>query len=624
MLKYGCLSFVLLLSLAAAGQNQLNIDSLLTLNEQQADDTLRLRTLNHIVNYYMYRDIDKAGSYIREQLALSNDITYPSGIALAHYQFGSYYYNLNQTDSAIFHYSKSLTLARKLSNSIYISQALRGLAIIAFSEGDLLKADSINDLDLANSIQANDTMGIALSYDFKGTINQNKGYYSIALDNVLKGLKLMELLGDSIRIGDGYNHLATLEMNMKNYEKGIEYNEIALKIYEAYDDVYYQAQALNDIGVMYKSLKEFEKAMDYFNRTIQKSKQAQVPSIEAAALTNIGGTYLELNQFELAIDNLKSSIDLSKSLNAHRRIAIAENRLADVYLSMDRPADAIIHASNALNYAEENENISIKLIAIEHLAQANEFLGNKDAAIQYLKEVRLLNDSILNTEKVNKIEELRVKFDLAQKEAAIAQQENEINMLNISSENDRLTKSIYATGMVSFLAISGLLYFGFSQRIKKNKLAYEKREALLQQELDFKKKELASQTLHLVKKNTFIQELKENLERLKQSPELFKIEFRRLILLLKRENAEDEEWEVFKSYFSEVHNDFDTKLKAIYSEITEKEIRLASFLRMNLSTKEIASIFSVLPDSVLKSKYRLKQKLNLDKNADLSQFLNSL
>ena len=95
-------------------------------------------------------------------------------------------------------------------------------------------------------------------------------------------------------------------------------------------------------------------------------------------------------------------------------------------------------------------------------------------------------------------------------------------------------------------------------------------------------------------------------------------------MLLKKESAEDKDWEVFKSYFSEVHNNFDNKIKAISEDITEKEIRLASFLRMNLSTKEIASMLNVLPDSVLKSKYRLKKKLELSKEEDLTQFLNTL
>jgi DNA-binding NarL/FixJ family response regulator len=168
------------------------------------------------------------------------------------------------------------------------------------------------------------------------------------------------------------------------------------------------------------------------------------------------------------------------------------------------------------------------------------------------------------------------------------------------------------------------LFFGFRQRIKKNKIEREKQEAIYQQEIEHKQKELASQTLHLVQKNTFIQELMENLENIKNSPEKFKMEFRRIVMLLKKENASDKDWEVFKSYFTDVHNDFDQKLKTIYPDISEKEIRLAAFLRMNLTTKEIAATLNVLPDSILKSKYRLKKKLGLDKETDLGTFLNSL
>jgi len=178
--------------------------------------------------------------------------------------------------------------------------------------------------------------------------------------------------------------------------------------------------------------------------------------------------------------------------------------------------------------------------------------------------------------------------------------------------------------MFTFLTVSGLLFFGFRQRMKKNRIAREKQEEIYKQQIAHKKKELASQTLHLVQKNTFIQELMENLENIKNSPEKFKMEFRRIVMLLKKENASDKDWEVFKTYFAEVHNDFDQKLMTLYTDISEKEIRLAAFLRMNLTTKEIAATLNVLPDSILKSKYRLKKKLGLGKEIDLTSFLNTL
>jgi DNA-binding CsgD family transcriptional regulator len=127
-----------------------------------------------------------------------------------------------------------------------------------------------------------------------------------------------------------------------------------------------------------------------------------------------------------------------------------------------------------------------------------------------------------------------------------------------------------------------------------------------------------------VQKNAFLEELQENLENLRASPEKFKMEFRRIAMLLRKEKASDKDWETFKTYFAQVHNDFDQKLKTLGEGISEKEIRLAAFLRMNLTTKEIAATLNVLPESVLKSKYRLKQKLGLDRETELSEFLASL
>lgn len=624
MKSYLALLLFFIFSSLAIAQSQTRIDSLLQAAEKLPNDTTKLNSLNEILNHYMYRDMDKAGATVRVQLTLAKQLKDQSQIARATYQMGVWHYNYGQADSASHYYSLSLTLANELKDPVAISKALNGLAIIAYYKGDLMTSDSINDLDLKNTIQAGDSVGMAMAYDFKGTINQNKGYYSIALKYVHKGLKIYEQLGDSVRIADCYNHLATLEMNLKNFQKGIDYNLIALKVYEANEDVYYQAQALNDIGVMYKLLNEEETALNYFERSIEKSKQANVPALQAASLTNIGGIWIQLDQPHKALNFLEQSIEISTRIGASRRIAIAENSQAEAYLMLKQPLKAIEKAINASQYADENENVSIKKVAVEHLAKAYKQAGDLSLALDYLTESKILNDSILNTNKIKTIEELRVKFELSQKEIEIELQEQELQVMKTHAANDRLTKSIYATGMFSFITISGLLFFGFNQRIKKNRIKHEKKEALLNQELEFKKKELASQTLHLVKKNTFIQELKDNLERLKQSPELFKVEFRRLILLLRKENAEDEDWEVFKSYFSEVHNNFDQKLKEIDPDITEKEIRLASFLRMSLSTKEIASIFSVMPDSVLKSKYRLKQKLNLDKEEDLVKYLNRI
>ncbi|MCL6295257.1 tetratricopeptide repeat protein [Jejuia spongiicola] len=608
----------------SGSQNNTDIDSLLAVYKNHPKDTIKAKKANQIINYYMYRSSGIAKKYAFELLDLSNEIDFDSGKALALYQLGVVYNNIDKLDSARYYYNSSLKLANKIDNGVYKSKAYRGLAIIEFSQGHLLKADSINNLDLENTIQHGDTMGMALAYDFKGTIHQNKGYYSIALKNVLKGLKLFETIGNSIRIADSYNHLATIEHTLGNLENAIAYNKKALKIYEDHNDIYYQAVALNDIGIMYMKSNQEEIAIEYYERSLIKSRQAKVKSTEAATLTGLGSAYLQLNNPEQAIKYYNQSILTSKSINGKRRIAVAQNKLSEAYIQINDYNKAIKTARAAMEYANTHNNISIERESNRQLSSAYEYLGNYNLSLSFHKAFKKINDSIINEEKIKTIEEQRVQFDTEKKEVALRLQEQEIKTLNQEVEITNLRKSLYAGGMMSFLALSGLLYFGFKQRIKKNKIAREKQEEIYKQEIAFKKKELTSQTLHLVQKNTFIQELKENLEKIKKSPELFKVEFRRLVMLLKKESAEDKDWEIFKSYFSEVHNNFDNKLKTIYASISEKEIRLASFLRMNLSTKEIASMLNVLPDSVLKSKYRLKKKLGLDKDTDLNNYLNTL
>ena len=225
---------------------------------------------------------------------------------------------------------------------------------------------------------------------------------------------------------------------------------------------------------------------------------------------------------------------------------------------------------------------------------------------------------------MQQIEELKTIYETENKQTLLALNKEEIENLQHKSKVDTLTKSLYAGGMLSGLSLSILLFFIFRQRLRKNKSNQRKLDELYKKEIEYKQKELASLTVHLAQKNTFTQDLIEDLKELKDNPDKFKLQFRRILLLLKKQNSDDKDWELFKTYFADVHNDFDDKLRAIYADITEKEIRLAAFLRMNLSTKEIAAIFNVLPDSILKSKYRLKKKLNLDKDMDLGSFLNSL
>jgi len=84
------------------------------------------------------------------------------------------------------------------------------------------------------------------------------------------------------------------------------------------------------------------------------------------------------------------------------------------------------------------------------------------------------------------------------------------------------------------------------------------------------------------------------------------------------------EMEEFYAKIDQVHKDFRLKLNTRFPELTEQDKRLAIFLRMNLSTKEIAPLLGISPKSVEIARYRLRKRLNIHQGDSLTQFIQNL
>ena len=455
----------------------------------------------------------------------------------------------------------------------------------------------------------------------KADIYNRQGKTKHALETLLAAKPSTELSKDPTpRIGLTFV-MGNVYLNNKEFEKASEKFKEAAQLFKDVNPLMYQlsiinwCKANNDLGNPKPSLENLPAVI----KELGEEFNAQYASYNLALAHYIDGSY------DKSLDIVSKNIRVAEVKKDLELISLNYRLKSRNYQSKNDGKNAVIAANMAMIIEDDKSNLDDQMVeAYKIQAKAYKINNETNKAINTYEKFIVLNDSLAKINQKKEILNLQEYYESESKKDKIQIQEEEIKTLNVQAKNDKLTKTLYSIGMFSFIAIAGLLFFGFKQRIKKNRIEREKQEEIYRQEIEFKKKELTSQTLHLVQKNTFIQELKENLVKIKQSPELFKVEFRRLVMLLKKESAEDKDWEVFKSYFTEVHNNFDIKIKEIYGDISEKEIRLASFLRMNLSTKEIASMLNVLPDSVLKSKYRLKKKLNLDKETDLNQFLNTL
>tara|TARA_R110000868_G_scaffold27304_1_gene103921 strand:- start:28 stop:1896 length:1869 start_codon:yes stop_codon:yes gene_type:complete len=585
-------------------------------------DSIRLKLYERLYSAELYSNPQNAKEHVTNAMNLSKRIGKKISHNRALYGLGSYFYITKELDSSDYYYTKSFKYAKENDFKEMIAKTMSSQAL---NENNLEKA--IKMRDTANSIllEIGHHLNYAIGVGQRAELINRKGEHTKAYKESYKALRILDTIdAEPYRKADINIQLGNIEEKRGNREQAIKFYKKALDIFIETDDFVYQSNAYLNLGFTYFNMKNYDSALYNLNKGVELAKKYRLKGNYSRGLGHLGIISLHKENYTDAREYLEKGIAFDKQFWKSGPTGFKLLHLGRVEMAEN-------NFSKAINYFDECLKLSIEIkdkraerdvyrTYIEVFEKTNRFKKANDYTKLYVK----LKDSLQRAFNNKEIEDLKIAYDTEKKEAAIALQKEEIKTLNVQAKNDKLTKTLYSIGIFSLLAIASLLYFGFKQRIKKNKIEREKQEEIYKQEIGFKKKELASQTLHLVQKNTFIQELKENLVKIKQSPELFKVEFRRLVMLLKKESAEDKDWEVFKSYFSEVHNNFDHKLKAIYEDISEKEMRLASFLRMNLSTKEIASMLNVLPDSVLKSKYRLKKKLNLDKETDLNHFLSDL
>ncbi|MEN9918251.1 MAG: hypothetical protein RL662_687 [Bacteroidota bacterium] len=148
----------------------------------------------------------------------------------------------------------------------------------------------------------------------------------------------------------------------------------------------------------------------------------------------------------------------------------------------------------------------------------------------------------------------------------------------------------------------------------------------LQVEIDKKNSELLTQTWFMIQKNELILKLKtivDNFYNKNKSQSLIPLQ-REINALLNNDLDTDTDWDKFLIKFEEKHAGFFKKLKTEYPDLTISDLRLCACLKLNLDTKQIASLLNLSIRGVENSRYRLRKKLQLDTNDNLNMFFVSI
>ena len=166
-------------------------------------------------------------------------------------------------------------------------------------------------------------------------------------------------------------------------------------------------------------------------------------------------------------------------------------------------------------------------------------------------------------------------------------------------------------------------------RINQNKLELvevERKQALmavennkLQNDIESKNRELAISTMSMIKKNQFLSKIKSDLKKSESGDKIFSV-----IKMIDRNLNNKDDWKFFEEAFNNADKDFLKKVKSSHPSLTNNDLRLCAYLRLNLSSKDIAPLLNISLSSVEIKRYRLRKKMQLTHNEGLTDHLLSL
>ena len=146
---------------------------------------------------------------------------------------------------------------------------------------------------------------------------------------------------------------------------------------------------------------------------------------------------------------------------------------------------------------------------------------------------------------------------------------------------------------------------------KITQIEYEK----LQQEMESKNRELAVSTMSMIKKNEFLNEIKKQL----QSTELSEV--KPIIRKINKSLTDEDDWKFFENAFNQADQHFLKKIKNLHPGLTSNDLKICAYLRLNLSSKEIAPLLNISVKSVEVKRYRLRKKLELEAKQGLIDYI---
>ena len=542
-------------------------------------------SLNDSIKKYKAGDPEKAldfGFLALESFKDEEDVSLE--YVNTNYYLGEVFYFLGEYQTSFEYLSQSLELYdllkpnnRRNKNVIKPPWVLNSMGIVYYQKRDYVNAEKLYNEALDN-FQLFDS-----NYDDEKYYGINTSLLNLSLIRKDQGdLKSSEELLDQI-----VERITT---------KGINPIEI-LQVYISYMDLFFVSG-------------DDQLVVDYYNKI--KSLHQEKFSLNDIFLNESKVLYSQANlvyaNFLQSKAKLEESLEylfLAKELigSIPQRIPIINLEISNVFylMGMNNKAKELIQQNlinENINQYQKLDNFKLLEKIYSDEGSTNYLLSVKDSIIFYTEQPtqRLVED----------------QFNILESLMLVTEKQNDLN-ISKSINNRNALVSIFLVAILFLIAVS--LRFNFDlQKEKNTRLGLEKDK--INEELKLKRRELFSKINFISQRNDYLNNIRDQLDG--------DISIAKNLKSIKREikniTTSEQAYEEFDKMFSQVYPNFYKRLN-LTAKLSQTDIRLASYIKMNHSNNEISRISGISLRTVESQRYRLSKKLNLAKGQDLNRFI---
>ncbi|MCF6356749.1 MAG: tetratricopeptide repeat protein [Draconibacterium sp.] len=458
----------------------------------------------------------------------------------------------------------------------------------------------------------------AKAYRYLGNSYLFAGNYNVALEKMFVSLNIAREIQDNFELFAIAISIAGVYDRLENFDEAMKYLFEALRAVKnskgTKDEEKIAAGTIslyNNLGNNYLSKNELEKAEEYYlNGLSLAEKRADVYN-QGTIQNNLGKVYATRNDSLKALYYFRKSEETRTKSHDKSGLAVTYYFIGEFFMNTKNYDESIRYGTKSYKLGKEVGALLTQRTAAEILAESYKEQGDFKNAYFYHRIFKNLSDSILDRNTISEIARLKFLNEQAIIDNQLLKEKQKVRNRSIL---------IISALFIGLLILASLL---LTSKNRHRSALLEKKE--FENSIVHKKKQLATNVLYLLRKNETIESVTKKLLELKKNvSDSNKALVQRIIMELENE-IDTNSWKEFELRFQDVHQNFYEKMQALFPDLTPSERKLAAFLKLNMSSKEISVITGQSIRSLEVARYRLRKKLGItNQDINLINFLSGL